>query len=102
MWDNIYLSFLPLSYAGGQVPDSTCGLTEHLIVASHSSVKILHTHRQLPKLIFKITLLPEIKTLIILKVISRTTFTQIKHPLTIGIMQTTITCLIRGLMHRRF
>nr|AIY62163.1 NADH dehydrogenase subunit 6 [Glyptotermes sp. B TB-2014] len=45
------------------------------------------------------------KTLMTLSVISSTTFTQMKHPLAMGMMlltQTMITCLMSGLMNKSF
>nr|URX54510.1 NADH dehydrogenase subunit 6 [Glyptotermes sp. 19 AB-2022a] len=45
------------------------------------------------------------KELMMLSVMSSTTFTQMKHPLAMGMMlltQTMISCLISGLMHKSF
>ena len=45
------------------------------------------------------------KLLISIRTITRLIFTQIKHPVTIGLIlliQTTIVCLIRGTIYRRF
>jgi hypothetical protein len=45
------------------------------------------------------------KKLLILRIISRAIFIQIKHPLAIGIillLQTLLTCLIRGIINKRF